>query len=160
MNVLSPQLSRRSRFHPRSPGVRAQHRRLGRRDHDEVGVLLDVVRDAVEAVDPHRAHRARLRLRLAVHEVVHDQRAVGPGEQLAQPHLAHRVVAGIEIAWAFEEHVVVHDRARRQRPAHRGDALPLLDQLDLGPAQLLPAAYVVVALFQPGELGHGHAQPS
>ena len=60
-------------------------------------------------------------------------------EQLAQPHLAHgpspasrsRGLRGTRSR---------RDRAVRKRAPHRGDALALLDQLDLGPAQLLPAA--------------------
>jgi hypothetical protein len=65
--------------------VRPQRRRIGRGHDRKVEVLPEVVRDAVEAVDPLRAHRARMSLRFPVHQVVDDERPVGAREQLTCP---------------------------------------------------------------------------
>ena len=80
--------------------VGAQRPEISCRHHDQIGVLRDVMRDAVESVDPLRAHRARRGLRLAVHQLVHDERTAGPGEELAEPDLV-RLVPCVEIARAF-----------------------------------------------------------
>ena len=58
-----------------APGARvgSERGRVRRGRDDEVDVLCQVVGDAVEPVDPHRAHGAGGRLGLAVHEVVDDE---------------------------------------------------------------------------------------
>jgi len=81
--------------------VRTKSGRIGRGDDREVGVLRDVVGDAVEPVDPHRAHGAGPGLLLAVHELVNDQVAPGSGEQLAQAYGPYGSVTGVEVGGAL-----------------------------------------------------------
>src|SRR5689334_3706441 len=100
--------------------------------------------DTVEAVDPHRAHRARARLLLAVHEVISDHRAIGSAEQLAEADGSRWRVTGVEIDWSFVEDVVLDGCSWRQRAPQRRDALAVPHEIDLGETQLLATAAVLV----------------
>ena len=77
--------------------------------------------DGVPGVGPHRAHRARRLLLLAVHEVVEHQRTV-VDEQFAQPH---RPGGGGEL-------VVIGDRAGREVAAGGGDTFTGEHQVEFG----------------------------
>src|SRR5919198_2858306 len=55
---------------PSIASVLAQGRHIGCGSDGEVDVLGEMLADAVIAVDPHRAHRARSGLTLPVHQVV------------------------------------------------------------------------------------------
>src|SRR5438034_7226690 len=78
--------------------VLAQGGRIGSGGDDEVDVLRQMMSDAVEAVDPHRAHGAGIRLLLAVHQVIDHHGAVWSTEQLAQADTSPECVTGIEIS--------------------------------------------------------------
>jgi len=127
--------------------VGAHGSRLGGGDHRKVNVLGEVTRRGVVAVDPHRAQRAGLRLGLAVHEVVQDQRPVRGAEQLGKPY----VVAACNI----DQLVVVHNRVGRQLSPQRCHALDVIHQLQLGASQFLALTPILVGFLEPGEVHVG-----
>jgi hypothetical protein len=117
---------------PAPASVSPQRVELRGRHHDEIRVLWDMARNAIEAVDPRRAHRARTGLLLPEHEVVHDGRTSPPGEELGEPHDARRVAAGIEGRRGPDEVVVLHMWAMRQRASEPCNALSLVGEVELG----------------------------
>ena len=65
------------------------------------------------------------------------------GEQLAQARGGDRRVAGIEVARALLEDVVVDDRAVGQVATQLGDLFAVAHELDLGQPQLFASGDVV-----------------
>src|SRR5256885_899494 len=109
-------------------GVLAQRGRIGSGGDDEVDVLRQMMSDAVEAVDPHRAHGTWIRLLLAVHEVIDHHGAVWSTEQLAEADTSCRGITGIEVSRAFLEYVVLDGCARWKPAAQFGDAFAPLHE--------------------------------
>jgi len=86
-----------------SASVRAQRRLICSSDDGEVDILRQVTSDTVETVDQERAHRARARLPLSVHELIDHNRAIRRGEQLTQSDRSRWGVTGVEIRQTFNE---------------------------------------------------------
>src|SRR5215813_2914020 len=94
--------------------------------------------DAVEGVDPHRAHRASRRISFSIHEVVNDERSSCAAEQLAQTHRPDLIVRAIEVSGTFMEDIVRQLGAGRQRPAERRDPLDTPEHFHLRQSELFP----------------------
>src|SRR5207249_5020072 len=95
-----------------------------------------MIGDAVHAIDPGCAHWARIRLLLAEHEMVNDDRAVRPGEKLAEGYGTNRRIAGLECRRTFLKRVVLDGRAFRKTTPQFRDSFALAHQFDLGIPQL------------------------
>src|SRR5262245_2227642 len=86
--------------------MRSQRRWIGGGHDGQVKVLREMMRNAIETIDNERAHRARGRLPLAVHELVEYERAIRRGEQLTQAERARRSVASVQIPRPLDEGIV------------------------------------------------------
>src|SRR5215472_6799685 len=117
--------------------VGAQSRQIGSCDHREVKILSEVVGDAIEAIDPCGAHGAGLRLLFPEHEVVHDERAIGFGEEFTEANGPRRRITGIEIVWALLKRIVLNRSTLGEIAAQLGHAFSLAHELDFGKAKRL-----------------------
>src|ERR1700693_4145240 len=94
---------------------------LCRGDDREVGVLGEMGRGRVVAIDPHGAQRARLGLGFAVHEVIKDEGAISAAEQSGE---SNALSAG-----NVDQFVVVDDRFGWKATPQRGDSFRMVNKV-------------------------------
>src|SRR5690349_21907789 len=66
--------------------MRAQRGGIGSSDDRQINVLVEMVSDSIEAVDPRGTHRAGICLLLSIHKVIDYKCAIRPGKQFTQAH--------------------------------------------------------------------------
>jgi len=108
----------------------SQARQIGGGDNSQIQILSEMVRDAVNAVNPRRAHRTRLCLFFAEHEVIDDHRPIRACEKLAESYLSDRRVSCIESPGNFLEYVILDGRTLWELAAQLRDAFSLLPQIN------------------------------
>ena len=128
---------------PRCASVSAQGREIGGSDNREVEILSEMVGDAVSTVEPSGAHGASLGLLFSEHEVIDDERAIGPGEELAEADGAHRRVSSVEVARTLFKLIVLDGRTFGKITAQFSDTLALTHQLDFGKTKLLALGQIL-----------------
>src|ERR1041385_4891044 len=104
----------------------SQARQIGGGNNSEIHVLSKMLGDAIETVDPRRAHRTRLCLFFAEHEVIQDHRPIGACEKLTQSYLSDRCISCIEFRGNFLEYVILDGRTLRKLPAQLRDSFSLV----------------------------------
>ncbi len=115
------------------------------RDDAEIHALPQMVRHAVEPVNPERTHGAGFLLRASVHELVNDQRFGWIRKQSGKAHLADGAVF-VELCGSLLKNVVLDWRLDRQLAAERRHTLTLIPQRNLGLQQLRARSPVSLAL--------------
>jgi hypothetical protein len=123
--------------------VCAQSGDIGGRDDGEVEILSEVMGYAVGAIEPGSAHRARLGLPFSVHQVIDDERAIGLGEEFAEPGGAHRRIASIEVARPLFKLIVLDSSALREMATQLSYTFALAHQLDFGKAKFLALGQIL-----------------
>src|SRR6266536_2783251 len=115
--------AQQTQFVPASfASIRTQRGRISSSDNCQIYILRHVMSDAIVAVDPGSAHRARIRLLLSKHEVIDHERTIRRGEQLAQPYRLCRRITSVEDCWAFNQLIVLNCCTLRKSPPQRGDS--------------------------------------
>src|SRR5690348_14373911 len=107
-----------------------------------------MVRDAIKTVNPRRAHRTRLCLFFAEHEVIDDQRPIRACEKLAESYLLNRCVSCIEFCGDFLEYVILDRRTLGELAVQLRDSFSLLPQIDFGAAQFVSLQEVFLRLVR------------
>src|SRR5262245_5931232 len=115
----------------------SQARQIGGGNNSQIQILSEMVGDAIKTVNPRRAHRARLCLFLAEHEVIDDQRPIPACEKLAESYLLDRCISCIEFSGNFLEDVFLDRRTLGELPSQLRYSFSLLPQIDFGAAQLV-----------------------
>ncbi len=118
-------------------GVGAQSGDIGGRNDAKVEILSEVMGYSVGAVEPGSAHWARVALPFSVHQVIDDERAIGLGEEFAEPDDAHGCITSIEVARSLFKRIVLDRSALREMATQLSDAFALAHQLDFGKAKRL-----------------------
>jgi len=126
----------------------SQARQIGRGNNSQIQILSEMVRDAINTVNPRRAHRTRLCLFFAEHEVINDHRSIRACEKLAESYLLDRSVCGIEFPGNFFEYVIFDRRTLRELAAQLRDPFSLLPQIDFGAAQFVSLQEVFLRLVR------------
>src|SRR6516225_4200193 len=98
---------------PRS-SMGAQSREIGGGHSREVKILSEVMGDTIRAVEPGSAHWASFGLLLSEHEVIDDERAIGPGEEFAEAYGARRRITGVEVARTLFKLIVLNSSTLRK----------------------------------------------
>src|SRR5689334_1817871 len=93
--------------------IGAQSREISSSHHSEVKILGEMMGNTIRTVEPRGAHGASLGLLFPEHEVIDDERAIGPGEKLTQVYGACRRIACIEVTWTLFKLIVLNGRAFR-----------------------------------------------
>src|SRR5262245_9276344 len=106
--------------------VASESRQVRRCDDGKVDVLREVMRNAINTVDPRRAHWTWLRLFFAVHEVIKNDRPIRSGEQLAEAYSSDRRISCIEPCGHFLKRIVLHGRTLRKHSPQFRDSLSLI----------------------------------
>src|SRR5687768_15698806 len=106
------------------------------------------MRNAVPAIEPRGAHRARTGLLLSKHELVNHKRAIGRAEELTQAHCARGRIACVERRGPLDKFKILQGRARWELAAKRGDLLALVSQLDFSEAQLFTFQKILCRLVR------------
>src|SRR4030095_5485622 len=120
-----------------SASVSAESGEVGGGHHGEVEILSEVMGDAVGAIKPGGAHGARFRLPLSIHQVIDDERAIGPGEEFAEMCGAHGRVTRAQVARALFKRIVLDCSSLGEVAAQFGHAFALAHELDFRKAKLL-----------------------
>jgi hypothetical protein len=81
----------------------SQARQIGSGDNSQIQILSQMVCDAIKTVNPRSAHRTRLCLLFAEHEVIDDHRPIGAREKAAEWYLLDRCISCIEFPGNFLE---------------------------------------------------------
>src|SRR5262249_31916373 len=126
----------------------SQARQIGGGNNSQIQILSEMVSDAIKTVNPRRAHRTRLCLFLAEHEVIDDQRPIRACEELAESYLLNRCVSCIKFRGDFLEYVILDRRTLGELAAQFRDPLSLLPQIDFGAAQFVSLQEVFVGLVR------------
>ena len=77
----------------------------------QIEVLSEVIRNAIEAVDPRRAHRAWFRLSFSEHELIEHDRSIRRSEKLAESYGSYGRVSCVESRGDLLEDVIQDGRA-------------------------------------------------
>src|SRR5262245_20982930 len=113
-------------------GMASQAGEIGGGNNSQIQILSEVVRDAIKTVNPRRAHRTRLRLFFAEHEMIDDHRPIRACEKTAESYLLDRRVACVEFPGNFLEYVILDRRTLGELAAQFRDSFSLLPQIDFG----------------------------
>jgi hypothetical protein len=103
-------------------------------DDCQIETGSQVMRDAVEAIDPGCTHGTGRCLFLTVHELIDDEGSVRSREELAETYRLG-LVPGIKCNGALFEDIVVNDWTRWKLASKFCDAFALIAQFNLGATQ-------------------------
>jgi len=126
----------------------SQARQIGGGNNSQIQILSEMVRDAIKTVNPCRAHRTRLCLFFAEHEVIDDHRPIRAREKLAESNLLDRCVSCIEFPGNLLEYVILDRRTLGELAAQLRDPFSLLPQIDFGAAQFVSLREVFLRLVR------------
>ena len=92
-------------------------RKIGSGNNSQIQILSQMMSDAIEAVNPCRAHRARLCLFFAEHEVIDDKRPIRTCEKFAETYVSDWPVSCIKLRRNLLEDIVFDGRTFGEPPA-------------------------------------------
>src|SRR5438874_3468074 len=103
----------------------------------EVNILSKMMGNAVGAVEPGGAHGAGFGLPLSVHEVIDDERAIRPGEELGEADGAQGRVTTVQVVRPLFKLIILNRSALREMAAQLSHLFALAHELDLRRTKLL-----------------------
>src|SRR5262245_58082154 len=126
----------------------SQAHQIGGSNNSKIKILSEMVRDAIKTITPRRAHRTRLCLFFAEHEVIDDHRPIPACEKLAESYLWDRCVSCIEFPGNFLEYVILDGRTLGELAAQLRDSFSLLPQIGFGATQFVSLQEVFLRLVR------------